>query len=64
MSSQHDIEQVLAAVEDARRVLGGSLAGGADRDEALECLKSILDDAAMVRSLSRIRRRPIARLTS
>ena len=61
--SQHDIEQVLAAVEDARRVLGSNLAGSADRDEALECLKTILDDAAMVRSLSRIRRRPIPRLT-
>lgn len=61
MSERHDIEQVLAALEDARTVMRG-VDEGLSESEALECLRAVLDDAVMVQSLSRIRRRPIPRL--
>lgn len=64
MSETHDMEQVLATLEEARMVANRATAEGLSQNETLKHLTAILDDAALVRSLSRLRRRPIERFST
>jgi hypothetical protein len=64
MSETYDMEHVLVTLEDARMVASRATAEGLSQREALEHLTAILDDAALVRNLSRLRRRPIERFST